>query len=391
MFDRADTLHWPDVVRPLSTAGMALGRLAHALEASPLHATWLWREITRSAVAIAHASGYHAKVDHLRLALIGAPLEREDNTSGLAAAKRVFLASAPLFRSRQYADSMEMPWPRFWDGDAPRGGAEAEDGENPGVSDHDRAGEGGTERGQLMKLVRELGAFADDGQRPALINLFTDLKKHAATRSLSPPLVRVAVPLALTEAGLVPKAAPGLLGGRRLALGFNRAVASEKPLTDWLAVALEALAKEAGQSHRRLVELERQHQAWHAALDGMGLRRHAKAPKALDLLAATPVLTIGLVARHLACSHVAAGKVIERLVGLGIVIEQTARSRHKVYIAGDLPAEVRDEAELGGRLAVSAPLRPVDVDALTSTLDSVFADLDRQSEQAKARLAEAKG
>ncbi|MGI9486714.1 MAG: hypothetical protein ACR2RF_12720 [Geminicoccaceae bacterium] len=410
MLENTEGIAWSTLTRPLADAAAALGRLSHMLETSPLHPTWLWREMTRVSVAIAQANGHHAKVDQLRLALIGAPIALDDNTSGLAAAKRIFLASAPLFRRSQYVDSYLAPWPQFWsdepsqadgsealhpdggppqaDGDAPSGN-EPEDDETPGLSDRDLLGEEGGER--LMKLVRDLAAFAHDGQRPALINLLVDLRKHAATKTLPPPLVRIAMPLALTDAGLVAKAAPGLLGGRRLPLGFSRATDKEKPLTDWLADALEQLAKEAGQSRKRLAELTSQHQSWHAALMAAGFRKHARAPRMLDLLAATPVLNHGLVASHLNCSHAAAGQAIRRLVDLGVLIEQTSRARHKIYLAGDLPTEARDRADIDGEISVSAPLRPVDVDALNATLDSVFADLDRQTELAKTRLAEAKG
>lgn len=402
MLENLETIHWPQLMRPLSAASIALGRLACALEATTLHPTWLWREITRVSVLIAQANGYHARVDQLRLALIGAPLERDQKTPGLAAAQRVFLASAPLFRKLRDVDSKVILWPSFWSevgsepakaGRAPRRAEHGSGLERAGevAADRDPFGEEEPERDQLMKLVRDLSAFAEDGQRPALLNLLIDLKKHAATRKLPPPLVRIAMPLALAEAGLVPRAAPGLLGGRRLALGFSRAAPAEKPLSDWLRDGLDALAKEAEQSYRRLLELTRQHQAWHDALAKEGLRKHARVPKALDLLAATPVVSIGMVASHLSCSHVTAGRVVERLLALGILIEQTSRVRHKVYIAGDLPRESQGSGGLEGALSVSAPLRPVDVDALSPTLDDVFADLDRRAALTKARLSEEAG
>jgi len=232
-------------------------------------------------------------------------------------------------------------------------------------------------RDQLIALVKEIAGFADDGRRPALINLFVDLRGHAAARRLPPPLMRLALPLALAEAGLVPKQAPGLLGGRRLPLGMSAGSPETKPLSDWLKSALEDLAKEAHQSHRRLMELMRQHRAWHASLAAAGLRRHARAPEALDLLAATPVVSIGLVARHVGCTHVvAAGKIIERLVGHGILIEQTSRSRHKIFIAGDLPGAARGEIDSDAPLVLSDPAPAVNVDALSATLDGLFADLD---------------
>jgi hypothetical protein len=248
------------------------------------------------------------------------------------------------------------------------------------------AGEGMRDR--LISLVKQLAGFADDGRRPALINLFVDLRRHVATRRLPPALMRLALPLALAEAELVPKPAPGLLGGRRLPLGMSAASPETKPLSDWLKAALEDLAKEADQSHRRLRELTRQHQTWHETLANAGLRRHARTPRALDLLAATPVLSIGLVARHAGCTHVAAGKIIERLVALGILIEQTSRSRHKIFIAGDLPSPTWGDADLDAPLSFSDPTPSVDVDALGATLDGLFADLERLNERVEKRTRE---
>ena len=114
MFDRTDSVHWPDVVRPLAKAERALGRLAQALDTTRLHQTWLWREMTRTAATIAQNSGHQVSQDQLRMALIGAPVDPDDNTTGLAAAKRIFLAAAPLFRAHQQTDSKEALWPQFW-------------------------------------------------------------------------------------------------------------------------------------------------------------------------------------------------------------------------------------------------------------------------------------
>jgi biotin operon repressor len=380
MLGSPESLAWPLLARPYGQAERALGRLACALEATSLHPTWLWREIARVAVAIAQASGRHAKVDQLRMALIGAPIDLEDNTSGLAAAKRIFLAAAPLFRAGRQTDSKDALWPQFWDLEGGDAASEAEDPEPA------RAGEGDRERERLIALVKELVGFADDGRRPALINLLVDLRRHAAARRLPPHLMRLALPLALAEAGVAPKAAPGLLGGRRLPLGMSRASPEATPLADWLALALGELALEADQSHRRLIELTRQHQAWRGALSKEGLRRHARAPAVLDLLAATPVLSIGLVARHLGCSHVAAGKIMEKLRDLGVLIEQTARSRHKIFVAGDLAAPIQGEADPDAPLSFSEPAPAVDMDAIGATLDGLFADLERLNERARDRV-----
>ena len=360
VLDRNETLHWPTLARPYGEAERALGHLAHALETTRLYQGWLWREAARSAVTIVQAGGYRARVDHLQRSLIGVPVGPEDNSTGLAAAKRVFLISAPLLRTAGQTDSKDHLWPEFWCGEA----------QPPGI-------EGDDDRQRLLLLARELAGLADDGIQPALINLFTDLRRQSKMRPLPPSFLRLVLPLALIEAGLVPKAAPGLLGGRRLALGMSAASPEAKPLSDWLATCLEDLAEEARQSNRRLVDLTRQHQAWHGALAEAGFRRHAKAPLALDLLAATPVLNIGLIAAHFGCSRVAAGKITDKLTELGILIPATSRARHKLFVAGDLSAPDGTVAAADRPLISSEPMPPLDVDALGATLDGLVADLER--------------
>ncbi|MEM8950690.1 MAG: hypothetical protein AAGC99_15290 [Pseudomonadota bacterium] len=390
MMDNPEHLNWSVLARSYGKAERALGELAHALQTTPLHATWLWREITRTSVIIAQIRGYRVRIEQLRMTLIGAPLGREDETPGLAAAKRIFIAAEPSFRTELETDSKSALLPIFW---RDEDGAHGQDGwdETAGM---DGAGEVAwpqqADRKQLQSLVRELVCLADDGRRPALISLLIGLRKHSAhpaTRRLPTPLIRLALPLALSEAGLLPKAAPGLLGGARLPLGMSRAVASDQPLTEWLKGALEALADEAYLSSRRLLGLMRQHQAWHRALAEEGLRKHALAPRALDLLAATPVMTIGLVARHVGCSHVAAGKITERLVEAGILIEQTSRSRHKVFVAGDLSGPAgADGFSDGPPLSFSEPAPAVDMDAVGATLSGLFADIDRLNKRAEDRI-----
>ena len=387
MFDDTETVNPSVLLRPYGKAERALGRLAHALEITPLHLTWLWRELARSAVIIAQTSGHHARVDHLRLALIGAPIDLKDNTSGLAAAKRIFLAAAPLFYIGDQTDSNDTLWPQFWSFDD---GAALSDAVPPYLRTASPSADGQSrrrpwnedrERDGLFALVKELAGVADDGHRPALINLLIDLRRHSVSGRLPALLMRIALPLALVEVELVPKAAPGLLGGRRLSLGMSRASPEAAPVSEWLALAFSELALEANQSRHRLVALERQHRAWCLVLSKESCGDTPERRRSSICSPATPVLSIGLVARHLGCSHVAAGRIIERLADLGILIEQTFRSRHKIFIAGDLAAPVRGEAPL----SLSAPLPAVDVDTITATLCDLYADLDRLNERARNR------
>ena len=97
---RTESISWPDIVRPLATAERALGRLGHALETTPLHQAWLWRELTRVATEVAQAGGYQVNQEQLRLAVIGAPLDVDDNTAGLGAAKRIFLDGGAVVPGR---------------------------------------------------------------------------------------------------------------------------------------------------------------------------------------------------------------------------------------------------------------------------------------------------
>ena len=225
---------------------------------------------------------------------------------------------------------------------------------------------------------------------PALINLFVDLRKHAAARTLPPALLRLALPLSLAKAGLVPRACPGLLGGRRLALSMSRGADLDKPLSDWLKEALRELALEADQAHRRLAALTQNHRAWHQALRQASLRRHDQAPKVLDLLAATPVLTIGLVKRMIGCSHVAAGQIIGRLAAQGVLVEQTGRARHKIFMAGDLAIGKSVDVAAEEALALSDPVKPLDVEAVQATLDQLYLDLERLAARSRAQLDQAR-
>ena len=95
---------------------------------------------------------------------------------------------------------------------------------------------------------------------------------------------------------------------------------------------------------------------------------------------------MGLVARHLGCSQVAAGQVIKLLLDQGIVLEQTSRARHKIFMAGDLAPGQRSAGDADGPLDISEPLRPLDVDAVEATLKDLYVDLDRVTARSQARL-----
>ena len=394
--DRLDSPHWPRLLRPLADASMALGALGQTLETTGLHQAWLWREMSRTACRIAQIAGHRVKTDSLIRRLAGLSLDAEANDSGLAAARRIFLMGAPLFWTSKKADSdsslpeLFMPLWGFDESQSLASEARGAEGERL-TRDRDQTGAAEVTRSQreaslpqgaeLRALVCELASFAGDGNKPVLIDLLIDLRKHAEARRLSSGLLRLALPLALHQSGILPKAAPALLGGR-LSLGTTRSELEQEPMTLWLRRALSSLAKEAKEAASRLADLQTQHHAWHQRLLRESLRGHSRMPLVLDLLAATPVVSAGLAAKHLGCTPQASGRMLRHLADLGIVSEATATSRWKVYLAGDLALADVETARADEPLVLSDPLPSVDHHAIEATLTDLFADLDRLERRA---------
>jgi len=65
LFEFTDAPSWSELARPCGEAERALGQLAHALDVTQPHPTWIWREITRTYLTIAQTSD----IDQLRMAL----------------------------------------------------------------------------------------------------------------------------------------------------------------------------------------------------------------------------------------------------------------------------------------------------------------------------------
>lgn len=395
MINRTDLPHLPALLRPLADASAALGHLACALETTRLHHAWLWRETARVAAKISQFSGHRVQIGRLVQALAGVPLEPAEDDAGLAAARRVFLTAVPLFQASSSVESTDVHRELFqplWPldrGCGPEDGngqdTACSDRNRPGVGD-DKAADGVAAEDELRLFVHDLTDMAGLDSRPALLDLFLELRRHPATRRLPIGLARLALPLALHQAGVVPKAVPALIGGR-LPLRAGWSPAEEDAITPWLARGLAALAEEAADAGRRLGELVERHRSWHACLAEVGLRCHARSPVVLDLLAATPVLSASLVARHLGCTSQGAGAMLRRLAELGIVSEATSRARWKIYVAGDLKPPAVGEGEGECPLVPSAPAPEFDHDALEATLDGLFADLERLNLRTRKTLA----
>jgi len=362
---------------------LALGELRHALHDTPLHQAWLWRETARTAAKISQNAGYRTTYDRLVRDLAGVPVDRIDDYGGVAAGRRIFLHAARLFRAPDAADSVPEPAELF----EPILGLEPRIDEEPSLATGgggNLVADGESDLGALRDLVRVV-VSASRLESVPLIGLLQAVRSNRP-QQLSPTVTRLAMPLAIYQAGLVPKMVPALLGGR-LPLSAAGPMAVATPATPWLARALMALAKEAYGAARRLDDLTRLHQGWHALLAQGRVHRDSRARLVLDLLAATPVLSTSLVARHLGCTPQGAAKILADLVEKGILMLATVPRRWKIFLASDLGVADRDRLGDAAPLSLSEAPPDVDRDAIEATLDGLFADLERLDQRTKATLA----
>ncbi len=115
----------------------------------------------------------------------------------------------------------------------------------------------------------------------------------------------------------------------------------------WVPAFLNALAEEAADGRQLLAALER---AWHMArLTVAGRRRDSHAAAAVDVMAATPLVSATSLAAGLGLAVKNAIRILDGLVAAGIVVEVTHRSKRRLFgLTGMAP--------LGE--AVRAPYRP---------------------------------
>lgn len=115
----------------------------------------------------------------------------------------------------------------------------------------------------------------------------------------------------------------------------------------WVPVFLQALAEEAEATLDLLRDLER---GWIAARGALGARRrHSRAPAAVDLLAAAPLLSATTLARALDLSVKSALALLEDLLRREIAVEVTGRSARRLFgLSGLAPLAA----------AVASPRRP---------------------------------
>ncbi|MBC6445382.1 MAG: hypothetical protein GDA50_08195 [Alphaproteobacteria bacterium GM202ARS2] len=352
-----------ELMQPVETTAIALGRLDHALDRTFLYPAFLWRENVRIACKLAQISGYQVTIEQLGDDLLGLPQEHDD-VGGLAAARRHFITAEKLFRRNLGADSIDDDfdaWPDISDPDA------AMQVEDPISKTGDRA-----------KAISQQ-ARLDDG--PSLVTLLQAIRK-GTTSGLERPLVRFLLPLCLYHSNMLPRPLPGLIGGR-LPLGGPTMLTNSADATTWIRRGLMELTSEADRARSRLLDLERQVQAWQDRLAKEGMRKHAHAPHVVDLLTIMPAITAKMVKQRLGISQVAASAALKRLAQIGIVREPIARQRFKIFTAADLKTVASANAETTALLKSSQIMHPLDYEAMDASLAELFADVDRVNKSAK--------
>ena len=270
-----------DIVGALEEAAVTVGRLDAALAANPLRRAWtFWSELD---AARRHAEADGRKVDLFRLAahLHGLPLRLGDS------------ASAPE-RGGEIAALNHAIELRSWMA-APDAGQSAL-------------------REAALDSLRACGR----GQ-PVLIAAARGMLDWLAGRG-SRPAIRTAIPLYLRERETTIHVLAAVTGGDAL-----RAGASDPD--GFTARFLEAVRREAADGRDRLLTMEREWREARLRVDHRaGGRSNSRLPAAVDLLAASPLLSISALAEALGCSVEGASRMLDALVGLEIAAEVTGRT-----------------------------------------------------------------
>ena len=269
------------IVTALEAAAVAVGRLDAALAGNPLRQAWtFWSELD---AARRHAEADGRRVDLFRLTahLHGLPLRLGDT------------ASAPE-RGREIAGLNHAIELRSW--------MAAPDPEQVRLREIALDSLRAEERGQPVLAAAARGMLhwlAGLGSRPA---------------------IRTAVPLYLRDRGITIHALAAVTGGDALRAG------PDDP--DGFTVRfLETVQREAAEGRDLLLTMEREWREARLRVDHRaGARSNSRLPAAVDLLAASPLLSISALAEALGCSVEGASRMLDALVQLEVAAEVTGRT-----------------------------------------------------------------
>jgi hypothetical protein len=340
MFART-MIDWAELAMPLETASAAIGRLDARLGGRTiLRDAWLYRTRLREAVRCAAADGRKVDLDELLCVLTGIPLRRRRDWGGLSYALGVFEAlSVHTHPDRRKAAVERM--------------REGVDG-----------GIGGARSAEFLQDLDLLSGRMKEAGRglPALVAVATELMQwlqDGGDRLTG----RLAAIRHLAAAGLTSIPLPCLTG--------TDAMRDDRDPRRWNVNFMKAIARDAQQGERILIELWHAWVDWHRRIGPR--RRNSKLPRLIDLAAAHPLTTPAHAAKLLRCSVRGASMLLDELVEAGVLIEATGRKSWRGFVTRDfigVAAVARDglrrapsEApgglvEKGARMGRSGPEAP---------------------------------
>lgn len=267
------------LILAIAEAAFAVGRLDQALYGHPLLPAVLHRMRLDAVRRQAAVDGYAIDPWHLAAVIEHLPLRLGDADRG-----GVFEAARYAFAQYQWLVSPDF------------------DQEGAVQEAMALLTRGALTESPLLEVARGLHDWLEAGHaRPAM--------RTAIVRHLGTTLLRT--PLPLTGAAALQADVPW---------GF----------ATWAPLFLQALAAEARDGLRQLGLLE---QAWRQArqIVATGRRSNSRAPAALDLIAAAPMISAGTLAGCLRMAPKNALALLDRFVDQGVVVEVTHRSARRLF------------------------------------------------------------
>ena len=273
----------PETIGALERAAAAIARLDQALAGHPLLPAFLHRARLEAVRRQAAADGQAIDPWHLAAVLEGLRLRMDG-------ALRIIDRGA-IFDAARHALALHR-WIT-----AP--GFDEEGLVRQAEAVLDRPGDPGT---PLLSAAQSAHAWLDTGgsRAPLRAALIRHWRRHRLLRA----------PLPLTGA---------------------RALGAEVPWEReaWIPAFLDALAGEAADGLQTLAQFER---AWFTARGAVaGRRRHSRAPQAVDLLAAAPLLSATSLASGLGMAVKNATVLLDGLTDAGVAVEVTHRSKRRLF------------------------------------------------------------
>ena len=273
----------PALPGALERASAAIARLDWALSSHPLQPAFLYRARLEAVRRQAEADGYGTDLWHLAATLEGLRLRIRD---GLSIAERCAVLEAPraALGLHQWLTAPDYEMEKQ-------------------IQDAERALDKRTSTGILISAAGQFHAWLDAGgarapMRAALIRYWV---KHQ--------LFRLPVPLT-----------------------GPKALSAEAPerVSEWVCAFLHALTDEAEDYHQLLIAMERE---WFSARHHVAGRHrsNSRAPMAIDVMAAAPLISATTLASAIGISIKSATVTLDEFMAEWIAVEVTHRSARRLF------------------------------------------------------------